>query len=622
VQLSPDGSRLAYVGWHRGADNVWVAPIDDIGKAKPVSPFRKGTIDEIAWSYGGRQILVVRDVAGDENHRIHGVDVESGQVVDIAVAPLVRARLEQLSPNKSNYVLVSTNERDPSRFDLYRVDLRTGDKILWQKSAGFLAMIADVELRVRLVQYDNGSYALSDGDELVPFAALHPGDHVLGFDASGTRLYVLSRKGSDTTVLVCVNVPGGERTVLAMNAFADIEAVMTHPRDRTVQAAAWTYARTGWKFLEPELAIDFDALGRVESGEVHVASRSLDDRRWIVAFQSDDAPLRYYAYDRDRKEAHRLFAHNSELEGLPLSRMRPVHIRTPDNWSLVSYLSLPARIREERPPEPLPTVLLVHGGPRSRDHWGLCMEHQWLASRGYAVLSVNFRGSTGFGANFERAGQGEWGGRMQNDLLEAVSWAIDEGVADPNKIAIMGASYGGYAALAGLAFTPLRFACAVALAAPTNLVSSVLKAPRYWDSNIDFSWIGDPRTPEGREQMLLRSPTERAADIQRPLLIAHGARDVRVPREQSDQLVRAMREHDKQVTYMLFFDEGHGLAQPANRLAFYGVAEAFLAKHLGGRAEPLARSVDDASFTVLAGAELIGGLEAVNNRVRARRSRS
>jgi dipeptidyl aminopeptidase/acylaminoacyl peptidase len=259
----------------------------------------------------------------------------------------------------------------------------------------------------------------------------------------------------------------------------------------------------------------------------------------------------------------------------------------------------------------------VHGGPWGRDNWGFDSEHQLLANRGYAVLSVNFRGSTGFGKSFVNAGDREWGGKMHNDLIDAVNWSIEKGIADPEKVAIMGASYGGYAALAGLTLTPQIFACGVDVCGISNLVTDLQSIPPYWLPEIekDFKRIGDYRTEEGREFLMSRSPISYVDRIKRPLLIAHGANDPRVKQNESEQIVRAMKERSIPVTYILYPDEGHGFARPENRLSFYAVAEAFLAKYLGGRYEPIGDDFRESNITVPIGAEEVPDLsDSLGNR--------
>jgi dipeptidyl aminopeptidase/acylaminoacyl peptidase len=286
----------------------------------------------------------------------------------------------------------------------------------------------------------------------------------------------------------------------------------------------------------------------------------------------------------------------------------------------VSYLSLPPgsdRNGDGRPDKPLPMVLNVHGGPWARDDFGYHPEHQWLANRGYAVLSVNYRGSTGFGKKFLNAADKQFGAKMHDDLIDAVEWAVREGVAQRDKVAIYGGSYGGYATLVGLTFTPDTFACGVDIVGPSSLVTLIESFPAYWTPILEATWyrrVGDPRTEEGKQFLLSRSPITKVDQIRKPLLIAQGANDPRVTQKESDQLVAAMKGRNIPVTYAIYADEGHGFARPENRTSFYAITEGFLAKCLGGRQEPFGKDLAGANLKVPDGAAFVPGLaDALKN---------
>jgi dipeptidyl aminopeptidase/acylaminoacyl peptidase len=339
----------------------------------------------------------------------------------------------------------------------------------------------------------------------------------------------------------------------------------------------------------------------------------LDDTKWTVAYVLDNGPVKYYLYERPARKARFLFTNRPELETLKLAHMHPVVIKSRDGLNLVSYLSLPLGSDPNnygRPASPLPLVLNVHGGPWARDSWGYDPYHQWLTNRGYAVLSVNFRGSTGFGKDFINAGDHEWAGKTQDDLVDAVQWAISERIADPQKVAIMGGSYGGYATLVGLTFTPDLFACGVDIVGPSSLLTLLESIPPYWKPILDMfaARVGDPRTEEGRKFLQERSPLPRVDQIRRPLLIGQGANDPRVKQAESDRIVAAMQEKKIPVTYVLFSDEGHGFARPENNMAFNAVTEAFLATQLGGRFEPIGKDFEGSTIQVPAGADQVPGV--------------
>jgi dipeptidyl aminopeptidase/acylaminoacyl peptidase len=376
---------------------------------------------------------------------------------------------------------------------------------------------------------------------------------------------------------------------------------------------SFDYLRSEWQVLDPAVAADFTYLKTVADGDFAIPSRSLDNQRWVVAYTTDAGPQRFYLYDRRTRKATFLFADQPELEKLPLVKMHPVVIKSRDKLDLVSYVSLPRWADPDgdgRPDRPLPMVLLVHGGPNERDHWGYNPEHQLLANRGYAVLSVNFRNSTGFGKAFFNAGTREWGAKMHDDLLDAVDWAVAQKIADPGRVAIMGASYGGYATLVGLTFTPDTFACGVDMVGISNLETWLNTLPPYLAPFIQAykDRIGDPTTPEGRAFLRQRSPLTHVGRVKRPLLIVQAANDVRVKKGESDQIVKALQDRRIPVTYVLLPDEGHWDWRPENFLAVYATTEAFLSAVLGGRSEPVGEALKGSSLTVPVGADLVLGL--------------
>jgi dipeptidyl aminopeptidase/acylaminoacyl peptidase len=402
---------------------------------------------------------------------------------------------------------------------------------------------------------------------------------------------------------------------LAEDARADLDGVIMHPTEKRPQAAAFNYDRKHWQILDDSIKADLDFLASVEPGEIEIVSRTDDDQHWIVAYVMDNSPLRYYRYDRAARKVHVLFSNRKELEGKPLAKMQPVIIKSRDGLDLVSYLTLPVGSdgnNNGRPDKPLAMILFVHGGPWGRDVWGYDPYHQWMSNRGYAILSVNFRASTGLGKAFTNAGNMEWGAAMHDDLLDAVDWAIKEGIADPKAIAIMGGSYGGYATLAGLTFTPDVFACGVDIVGPSNIVTLLETIPPYWAPMLEMltSRVGDHRTEEGRAFLKSRSPLTHADRIRKPLLIGQGANDPRVKQAESDQIVQAMQAKNIPVTYVLYPDEGHGFARPENNMSFSAVAEAFLAGVLEGRFEPIGDDFAGSSISVPTGAEQVSGLNA------------
>jgi dipeptidyl aminopeptidase/acylaminoacyl peptidase len=335
--------------------------------------------------------------------------------------------------------------------------------------------------------------------------------------------------------------------------------------------------------LDRSIAEDFAAIAKVRRGEFSVVDRDLADRSWLVEYNTDDGPIYYYTYDRASKKSQLLFSSRPQLENLSLAQMQPISYQSRDRLTIHGYLTTPVGI----PAKNLPTVLLVHGGPWARDTWGYDSMVQWLANRGYAVLQVNFRGSSGYGKKFLNAGNREWAGKMHDDLIDGVNWIVKQGIADPKKVAIVGGSYGGYATLVGLTFTPNVFAAGVDIVGPSNLITLIESIPPYWTPMMAmFRYrVGDPE--KDAEFLKSRSPLFFADRIKAPLLIGQGANDPRVKQAESEQIVAAMRKANKPVEYILYTDEGHSFARPENRLHFFAKTEEFLGKYLGGRVEPM-----------------------------------
>ncbi len=400
----------------------------------------------------------------------------------------------------------------------------------------------------------------------------------------------------------------GTRTLVAESDKADIVGSMRHPLTGVVEAYAVNYLKTEWTALDEGVKASLDWLRSQLDGEFGVQSRTDDDTRWIIGNDQLSGPPRALLYDREAQTLTELYVTRPELVGAPLQPMKPVEIPSRDGLTLVSYLTVPPGAEG-----PVPMVLLVHGGPWARDGYGFNRMHQLLANRGYAVLSVNFRGSTGFGKAFVNAGNLEWGKKMHDDLIDAVEWAVGQDIAPRDKVAIMGGSYGGYATLAGLTFTPEVFACGVDIVGPSNLETLLETIPPYWKPMVKqfHERMGNPETAEGKALLVERSPLHSADRICRPLLIGQGANDPRVKQSESDQIVSAMEKHGIPVTYVVFPDEGHGFARPENNIGFTAIAENFLAECLGGRAEPIGDTLGRSTAEIRTGEDHVKGLEAL-----------
>ena len=624
VLISPDGKTLSWVAPVDGVMNVWVAPASDPAKARAITSDTTRGIRNYFWSYLPDTLLYLRDTGGDEDFHLFGVDIATGKAIDLTPFPKTTAQVVGVSHANPGSILVGMNDRDPQWHDLYRVDLASGKRTLVEKNDDKIGgYIADDNLQVRFAtrsRPDGGQDVLqADGKGgWKPYADIPFEDSLTTQPAAlttdGKTLYMTDSRERDTAALYAIDVASGDRKLVFEDARVDVGAPLTDPKTGVVQAIAVNYLREEWQPLDPAIKADLEKLQAIGPGEVGVNARTFDDKTWIVTYSAAETPVVYYRYDRGGDGTlTRLFSARPKLDGKPLVPQWPQEIKSRDGKTLVSYLTLPKSAdsnNDGKADAPVPLVLLVHGGPWARDGYGYTGTTQWLANRGYATLQVNFRGSTGFGKGFTNAGNGEWGKKMHDDLLDAAQWAVKQAVTTQDQVAIMGGSYGGYATLAGLAFTPEAFKCGVDIVGPSNLNTLLSTVPPYWASFYEqlAKRMGDPRTEEGKAWLVERSPLTQADQISKPLLIGQGANDPRVKQAESDQIVQAMQAKDIPVTYVLFPDEGHGFARPENSKAFNAVAEGFLSECLGGRAQPIGDDFMGSSISVPTGADGVPGL--------------
>ena len=626
AKLSPDGTHISYLAPVEGVLNIWVASSQTPLAAAPVTSDDSRGIRSYFWAYTNEHVVYIQDKGGDENWRVYSTNVNTQETIDLTPMEGVAAQIQQVSADFPNEILIAINDRVAQFHDIYKVNIETGARELVQENNGYAGYVTDDDFRVRFASRfteDGGTELFrADGDEFTPFLKVPMEDSLttnpLGFDKSGEILYMIDSRGRDTSALVTLDLATGEKATIADDRRADLSDVMVHPTNKNIEAVAFTHLRKSWVIVDDSIKGDFAYLRKIADGDIEIISRTHDDKNWVVAYLLDDGPVQYYNYDRTSKKAEFLFTNRAALEGLPLAKMRPVSIESRDGYELVSYLTVPkgTKMKNGSPAKALPMVLFVHGGPWARDNWGYHPYHQWLSNRGYAVLSVNFRGSTGLGKAFLNAGNKEWAGKMHNDLIDAVAWAVDEGIADPDRVGIMGGSYGGYATLVGLTFTPEEFACGVDIVGPSNIVTLLNTIPPYWAPMVEIfkKRVGDHTTPEGRAFLEAQSPLTHVDNIVKPLLIAQGANDPRVKQSEADQIVEAMQKRKIPVTYVLYPDEGHGFARPENSTSFTAVAEAFLAEHLGGRYEPVGDDFDGSSITIPVGSGEIPGLAGAPTR--------
>jgi dipeptidyl aminopeptidase/acylaminoacyl peptidase len=617
VAISPDGKKLAYLSATDGVLNVHVADITHPLHGSAVTNDKKRGILHYEWAFDNTHILIRQDHNGDENWHVFAVNVDTLEVRDLTPFKGATSMIAKSSERVPHAIVIATNNRDRKYFDLYEVDLDSGTLTLLHENTKQLTepVVGDDDGRFKLlfatkVNPDGSQTILRMGAHMATFLQVPLGDvrstKIIGLGHTSDVVYVLDSIARNTNALVEYNQKRNTRKVLFHDPQTDIEGVLLGPREKNVQGVYNTYLRKSFVVLDNAIADDMQFLTDVNpGGELLILSRDLEDNHWVVAYLSDRKPLEYFLYKRKARNISFLFTSRERLAAYKLAPMWPTVIKSRDGLDLVSYLTIPLEVVPRAgfiPTKPVPLVLHVHGGPKGvRDRWGLDNTHQWLASRGYAVLSVNYRASGGFGKIFMNAGDGEWAGKMHDDLLDAVQWAIDHSITSRDKVAMFGASYGGYATLVGLTMTPAVFACGVDVVGPSNLITMMKSTPRYWApfyKALIKTIGGDPDTEQGRRFLASRSPINFVKHIKSPLLIAQGAHDPRVKQVESDQIVKAMRNNGIPVTYLVYPDEGHGFVRPENKLSFYAVTEQFFAQHLGGRSEPVGNTFKGSSVKI------------------------
>lgn len=590
-RISPDASKLAYIAPVDNVLNIWVKTVgkDD---ERPITNDDNRGIYRYFWAEDNKHIIYLQDVDGNENWRLYQVDLETNEIKDLTPFEDVQVRIIDRDKNYPNELLIEMNKEDEMLHDAYHLDLLTGELLLIAKNPGnILKWKTDTDFNIRaafaatpdggfdlLIREDNDS----EWTELLTWDSENAlSSYPVSFSKDGDYLYLMDSRNSNTSRLVKLEISTGNIEVIAEDPIYDVSSVFIHPDDYNIQAVSFTKERDEWIVLDKTIEDDFNIIKELDDGDFFIYNRDNNNENWLVAFTRDIGPVPFYLYNRNTKEATFLFYNQPNLNNYTLSSIEPISFQSRDGLTIHGYITFP--VGKER--ENLPMVLNVHGGPYARDTWGYNPEVQWLANRGYAVLQINFRGSIGYGKDFINAADKEWGGKMHDDLIDGVNWAIDQGYADPEKIAIYGGSYGGYAALVGATFTPDIFCCAVDIVGPSNLLTFIQSIPPYWSSikAMLYKRIGNPETEE--DFLISRSPLFKVDKIKIPVLIAQGANDPRVPQEESEQIVQAMIDNNIDYEYLLFEDEGHGFIKPENRLRFYSTAEKFLSKHLGGRYE-------------------------------------
>jgi len=594
-QISPDGTRLGYLAPRDGVLNVYVGPLNDPSAAHPLTNDRGQGIRWYGFCADDRTLFYLQDADGDENWRLHLLDLGSGE--QRCVTPFEQVTVQVLEHNRFHptEMLLGINKDNPELHDVYRLDLIDGSLTKVEANPGFFGWLIDTDLAVRgaVAMTEDGGHQLFRRDEpageFIPWLVIPPEDAIAAtnhasFSRSGETMYLLSSVDANAGRLLAVDMASGEQTVMAEDPNYDVDGLEWDPLTRAPLAVVFAKDRQYRTFLDPGFESEFDQLKQRlgADGEITLDRSERDDRIWLVSLAPSDGPVSYYRYRRDTTELTFLFHDRPELSGYQLARMEPFAFTARDGLRVHGYVTYPPGV----PARDLLAVLDVHGGPWGRNTWGYDVDAQWLANRGYACVQVNFRGSTGYGKAFVNAANKQWGRTMQTDLLDAIDHLAGQGAIDRGRVAIMGGSYGGYAALAGAAFTPDVFRCAIDLCGPANLLTLLASIPPYWRpiARMFHTRMGDPEIEQ--DMLAERSPLSAADQIKIPVLVAQGANDVRVKQAEAEQIVAAMRRNGVPHEYLLFEDEGHGLARPENRERYYAAAERFLAEQLGGRMEP------------------------------------
>jgi dipeptidyl aminopeptidase/acylaminoacyl peptidase len=607
VTISPDGKSLGYLApSEQGVANVWIESVATHEKRMVTRAGHRG-VPNYVWSYDSGRILYFSDENGNEDFHVYSADLKSGAVRDLTPFQGIQAQVLLQAPARPQEILIGMNLRDRRLFDMYRVNLDTGATVLDTQNPGdVIGWTADANLVIRaataftekletIVRVRDSQKAPWRDLLIMPFeqapflGQVNGGNVIIGFSKDGKKLIAGSSKGSPTTRLIELDAATGkELRVLASDArgdlwqiFGDHFIALTDPQEMRIQAVAFDYQKPEWRALDAATEADFKYLAGLQKGVFAINSQDLTGSQWTVVFFNDVSPTAYYLYDRKARKARLLFRDNPALEKYTLAEMKPLEIPARDGFGLVSYLTLPPGGSGKN----LPLVLSIHGGPWARDEWGYDPYTQWLANRGYAVLQVNYRAST-VNEPYMNAGNNRIGTGTDDDLTDAVRWMIQQGIADPKRIALMGASFGGYSVLRGLALHPDLYACGVDVVGPSDMATLMNSIPDYWQP-VKKRWlrrIGDVTSDTALNQKI--SPLYHAAEIRAPLLIGHGMNDPRVKFEQSVKIADTIRKNGGAVTLVLYSDEGHGFERPENNLDFNGRTEEFLHACAGGRFEP------------------------------------
>ncbi len=602
AQISPDGKFISFIKPYKDTMNIWVKGFNEpFNAARPMTADIARPVRNYFWSRDGKYILFVQDNAGDENFNVYAVnpadkpsagsDVPAAR--NLTEAKGVRAIIQAVPKSDPDAIYVGINERDKAWHDLFKVKISTGERTLINENKDrYQGMIFDNtdKMRLALRTPENGDTEIlrfnADGSTTKILSCnLFETCTPIRFHKDNKRVYIENNKGNlDLSELSLLDVESGKLEKIEGDPLNKVDFAAADFSDVTneIIATAYVDSRTRIYWKDKTYEKDYNTIKKkVGDREISMQSSTADETKFIVSTFSDVDPGTVWLYDRKSGDLSKLYEVREKLDRKALAPMTAITYKSSDGLEIPAYLTLPKGVAAKN----LPLVVFPHGGPWARDSWGYNTFAQLLANRGYAVLSPNFRGSTGYGKKFLNAGNNEWGQKMQDDLTWGVKHLISEGIVDSKRVGIMGGSYGGYATLAGVTFTPDMYAAAVAIVAPSNLQTLLESIPPYWEAGriIFYKRMGDPNTPEGLAQLKRQSPLYSADKIKTPLMVVQGANDPRVNKRESDQIVIALRERKYPVEYLVAPDEGHGFARPVNNLAMIATSEKFLAKYLGGR---------------------------------------
>lgn len=601
AQISPDGKYISFIKPLDGVRNVWVKGFDEpFDKARPMTAEKKRPIGQYFWSWDAKRILFVKDNDGDENFNVYSVDpsaspaeaAKTPTAVNLTNATGVQTQIHAVPESEPDFIYIGVNDRDKAWHDLYKVQISTGAKTLIRENKDRLTgWVFDNKDKLRLATRSPASGDTEvlkvDGEKftLVYSCGVFETCGPIRFHKDDRRVYMRSNKGDrDLTQLVLFDPETGKEELVEQDANkrVDFGAAIFSEVTKEMIATTYTDDKTTFLWKDKRYEKDYNLLKKkLGDREIRFGSSTKDETKFIIATFSDVDPGTTWVYDRKSGDLVKLYEVREKLPRAALSPMKPVRYKSSDGLVVPGYLTLPKGLPEKN----LPLVVVPHGGPWGRDNWGYNSFAQFLANRGYAVLMPNFRASTGYGKRFLDAGNGQWGDKMQDDITWGVKYLVDQGIADPKRVGIMGGSYGGYATLAGVTYTPDVYAAAIAIVAPSNLNTLLGSIPPYWEQIrvLFHKRMGDPNTPEGKAQLERQSPLNHVDKIKTPLMIVQGANDPRVKKAEADQIVIALRDRNYPIQYLLADDEGHGFARPVNNMAMFAAAEKFMAKYLGGR---------------------------------------